>query len=242
MTTAFFDHPWPPRMTVLVLAPQPDDFDAIGVTLRQLHERGHELHLAVLTTGANGVDDGFNGAVTPADKAAAREAEQRASCDFFGLPATRCSFLRLWQDPAAEAQDLERLRRQVLALQPDLVFMPHGNDSNATHRRCYASFRAVAAAEGLSLQACLNQDAKTQGMRNDLHLAFDAQAAAWKAQLLRHHRSQQQRNLRARGSGFDERVLQLNREAAANLGLMQSHAEVFELLRFQDGRAQAGAG
>ena len=135
MTQALLDRPWPTRMTVLVLAPHPDDFDAIGVSLRHLHELGHRLHLAVLTSGANGVDDGFEGAVTPEHRAELREAEQRASCAFFGLPETRCAFLRLWQDPAAEAQDLQCLRRHVLALRPGLVFMPHGNDSNATHRR-----------------------------------------------------------------------------------------------------------
>jgi len=238
VSQALLERPWPARMTVLVLAPHPDDFDAIGVTLRRLHEHGHELHLAVLTAGANGVDDGFGGAVTPDDKAALREAEQRASCAFFGLPETRCAFLRLWQDPAVEAQDQQRLRRHVLALRPKLVFMPHGNDSNATHRRSYQSFCAIAAGERLSLQACLNQDAKTQGMRSDLHLPFDAQTAGWKAQLLRHHRSQQQRNLRTRGSGFGERVLQLNREAALRLGLAEPYAEVFELLRFADGVAR----
>lgn len=224
-------------MTVLVLAPHPDDFDAVGVTLRRLHERGHAVHLAVLTEGANGVDDGFEGAVTSEQKAALREAEQRASCTFFGLPRARCTFLHLWRDPAVEAKDLERLRQHVSALRPDLVFMPHGNDSNATHRRSYASFCTVAAKDRLSLLACLNQDAKTQGMRSDLFVPFDAPTAAWKTQLLRQHRSQQQRNLRTRGSGFDERVLQLNRDAATTLGLPAPYAEVFELQRFGGGFA-----
>ena len=226
---------WPPRMRVLVLAPHPDDFDAIGVTLRQLSEHGHELHLAVLTGGANGVDDGFDGAIDSDQKVALREAEQRASCAFFGLPAGRCRFLRLWQHAADAAQDDARLRAHVLALQPQLVFLPHGNDSNATHRRTCRSFCAIAASERLTLQACLNQDAKTLGMRSDLYTGFDADLAQWKAQLLRHHRSQQKRNLRTRGIGFDARVLQLNRSAAAALGTAEPYAEVFELTRFIDG-------
>ncbi len=226
-------------MTVLVLAPHPDDFDAIGVALRHLHQAGHTLHLAVLTHDANGVEDDFDGARTVEEKAALREAEQRASCGFFGLPAARCHFLRLWQDPRAEAQDAARLREQVLGLQPDLVVMPHGNDSNATHRRTFDSFCALAASERLTLQACLNQDAKTLGMRSDLAMPFDAETAAWKAELLRRHRSQQQRNLRTRGSGFDARVLQLNRDAAAGPGLREPFAEVFELLRFAAGVPQS---
>lgn len=227
-------------MTVLVLAPHPDDFDAIGVALRHLQRAGHILHLAVLSQGANGVDDGFDGARTVEEKAALREAEQRASCGFFGLPDDRCHILRLWQHPQAEAQDAARLRELVLGLQPDLVFMPHGNDSNATHRRTFDSFCALAASERLTLQACLNQDAKTLGMRSDLVMPFDAETAAWKAELLRHHRSQQQRNLRTRGSGFDARVLQLNREAATGLGLGKPYAEVFELMRFAVGVPQSG--
>jgi LmbE family N-acetylglucosaminyl deacetylase len=232
--------PWQERMTALVLAPHPDDFDAIALTLRWLHERGHALHLAVLTTGASGVDDGDGDAHTNSAKAELREQEQRASCRFFGLAESRLSFLRLWGDAALQTQDAECLRAQVLALRPDLVFMPHGNDSNATHRRTYQSFRALAAQERLNLHACLNQDAKTQGMRSDLVMPFGPADAQWKAELLRHHGSQQQRNLRMRGIGFDERVLQLNRDAAASVGLEQPFAEVFELERYVDGEPRPG--
>lgn len=235
------DRPWPASMRVLVLAPHPDDFDAIGVTLRQLQQQGHELHLAVLTGGANGVDDGFMGAQDADARAAVREAEQRASCAFFGLPAAHCCFLRLWQDAANEMQDAERLRAHVLALQPQLVFLPHGNDGNATHRRTHQHFHALATRERLTLWACLNQDAKTLQMRRDLYTAFDDERARWKARLLRHHVSQQQRNLRTRGHGFDARVLQLNRDAAAALGVDAPYAEVFELVRYVDGATHAEA-
>ena len=47
--------------------------------------------------------------------------------------------------------------------------------------------------------------------------------------MLRHHRSQQERNLRTRGHGFDARVLEVNREAARELGAALPYAEVFEL-------------
>src|SRR5689334_24172340 len=88
---------WPRLLDVLVMAPHPDDFDAIGLTLRHLHGLGHRLQLAVLTGGAGGVEDGFEGATDAAAKVALREAEQRASCAFFGLPADRLHFLRLWE-------------------------------------------------------------------------------------------------------------------------------------------------
>lgn len=218
-----------------MLAPHPDDFDAIGVTLRHLHQQGHQLHLAVLTTGANGIEDGWNGLSDADAKASAREAEQRDSCRFFGLGADRLRFLRMWEkpnDPAADAHDLTRLRDYLLARQPQIVFLPHGNDSNRTHRRTYESFREIALAEKLSLLACLNLDAKTLAMHKDLYTYFDEDEAAWKAQLLRFHRSQHERNLQSRGIGFDERVLQVNRESARKSGGELPYAEVFELQCF----------
>jgi LmbE family N-acetylglucosaminyl deacetylase len=232
------DLPLPEPLDVVVLAPHPDDFDAIGITLRTLHRQGHRLHLAVLTTGANGIEDGWNGLWDAASKAAARESEQRASCEFFGLPQDRLEFLRLWENQGAsaageaEAQSLEKLRVYLHAKRPDIVFLPHGNDSNRTHRRTYESFHKIAETDGLALLACLNLDAKTLGMREDLFTYFDGEEAAWKSRLLRFHRSQQERNLSSRGYGFDERVLKVNRDAAAKTDNAMPYAEVFELQRF----------
>jgi LmbE family N-acetylglucosaminyl deacetylase len=220
---------WPGLARVLVLAPHPDDFDAVGLTLRHLHAQGHELHVAVLTSGASGVDDGFEGALDDAAKAALRENEQRASCGFFGLPPERLHFLRLWADGV---DDLAPLRAWMASRPADLLFLPHGNDSNRTHRRTYEAVRAIALEQGLRATALLNQDAKTLDMRVDLYFPFDEQEAQWKAQLLRFHRSQQSRNLRTRGIGFDQRVLQVNARTARSLGLGQPYAEAFERVSF----------
>lgn len=225
------DLQWPGLLAVQVLAPHPDDFDAIALALRHLHRQGHELHLAVLTTGASGVEDGFSGVTDDDAKAALREAEQRASCALFGLPPGRVDFLRLWSGERAQDEDQERLARWMAARPADLLFMPHGNDSNRTHRRTFEAVRAFARADGLQAWACLNQDAKTLDMRVDLHFDFGAEDARWKAALLRCHRSQQERNLRTRGKGFDERVLEVNAQAAAALGTALPYAEAFELLR-----------
>jgi LmbE family N-acetylglucosaminyl deacetylase len=217
----------PGPLQVLVLAPHPDDFDAIGLTLRHLHQLGHQLHLAVLTTGASGVDDGFGGAQDDAAKAALREDEQRASCAFFGLPPQRVTFLRLWSEGR---DDPAPLRAWMQERPADLLFLPHGNDSNRTHQRTYAAACGLAEELGLQAWAFLNQDAKTLGMRVDLFFDFEEEDAAWKAQLLRLHASQQARNLRTRGAGFDQRVLAVNRAAAAGLPTQRPYAEAFELL------------
>jgi LmbE family N-acetylglucosaminyl deacetylase len=232
---------FPRPLNMLVLAPHPDDFDAIALSLRHLHRQGHVLDVAVLTGGASGVDDGFAGATDAAAKTALREAEQRASCAFFGLAPQRLSFLRLWEGAAdAEADgeggapdtdDAARLAAWIVARSPDLLFMPHGNDSNRTHRRTYEAVCAVAARHELPAWACLNQDAKTREMRVDLYFDFDEEDAAWKARLLRFHDSQQVRNLRTRAIGFDARVLQVNRQAAERLRVRRPYAETFELMR-----------
>lgn len=221
-------------LTLVVLAPHPDDFDAIAVTLRYFHQRGDAIHLAVLTTGASGVEDGYADAYTADDKAALREKEQAASCAFFGLPPERLRFLRLPPDekgnPRLDDANRQCIRDYLAARQPDLVFMPHGNDSNVTHQRTYALFRAVALAQQWSGWAVLNQDAKTVAMRTDLYTPFKDEDAAWKAALLRLHASQQQRNLNTRAQGFDERVLAVNRKTG--LSVDADYAEAFELERY----------
>ena len=58
---------------------------------------------------------------------------------------------------------------------------------------------------------------------------FDAEGAEWKRRLLRHHASQQDRNVRVRGHGFDERILRGNAETARSAGRSGMFAEVFEL-------------
>jgi LmbE family N-acetylglucosaminyl deacetylase len=226
----------PSPLTLVILAPHPDDFDAIGVTLDYFHQRGDAIHLAVLTTGASGVEDGFGGAANDDQKAALREQEQRASCAFFGLPPERLTFMRLAPDdngnPKLDVANHASIRDYLSSRRPDLVFMPHGNDSNVTHRRTYALFRAVALADDMKTWAVLNQDAKTIAIRTDMYMPFDEDAAIWKAELLRLHASQHRRNLNTRGHGFDERVLAINRKSATAIGDAIDYAEVFELERF----------
>ncbi|WP_241673001.1 PIG-L deacetylase family protein [Lacisediminimonas profundi] len=222
--------------TIVVLAPHPDDFDAIGVTMRWLQSLGHQIHVAVLTSGANGVKDGWQGATQPSEKAAIREAEQRSSCAFFGLPPERLSFLRLWEEvdgrPYDEALQYQQLRNYLAPRQANMVFLPHGNDSNRTHRRTWETFHSIATQDDLKVHAFLNLDAKTLSFRADVVMSFEEEAASWKRELLRFHRSQQERNLKTRGIGFDERVLAVNRAAADHAASPKPYAEVFELQRF----------
>lgn len=127
---------------ILVLAPHPDDFDAMSVTLKYFHEHGTEIHLAVVSSGVSGVDDDFCNPPTPENKTRLREAEQLASCRFFGLSEDQVTFLHLTENgthhPDNSDRNLTKITNHLRNIRPDTVFLPHGNDQNATHRQTFA--------------------------------------------------------------------------------------------------------
>ena len=222
-------------LNVMVLAPHPDDFDAIGVTMRKLRDNGNSIQLEVLSSGS-GVEDSFCSPPTFENKAAIREQEQRESCRFFGLPECCLEFPPLELDAEAQPLDSPANTALVLALiersKPDLVFLPHGNDTNSGHRQVWAMSRRAAGSFGRPLTAFYNHDPKTISLRVDALMVFDDDLAPWKGELLRFHRSQQHRNLLHRGYGLDERILRTNRKLAQDLGFPGKLAEGFELEHF----------
>lgn len=223
----------PPGLKAIVLAPHPDDFDAVGVTMRLLQRNGNRIALAVLASGWSGVEDSFCHAPSPEEKARVREVEQLESLRFFGLPPEKAIFLRLAEDETGRLADSREnaavLRRFLLEQAPDLVFLPHGNDTNLDHRLTWSMSRREAADLDLGATAFLIRDPKTVAMRVDAYASFGEEEAAWKARLLRFHRSQHDRNLNTRQKGFDDRILEVNRQTAAELGIPEPYAEVFEL-------------
>lgn len=218
-----------------MLAPHPDDFDVVAVTLRHLSDAGVELYLEVLTSGASGVEDDF--AEGWSGKTLAREAEQRESCRIFGLPEERIRFHRLAEDAhghmVSGPENELRVRAILDRITPDAVILPHGSDSNADHRRTFRMFDGWAKKRESDTLALLVRDPKTLEMKLDLITPFSRGEAEWKAELLRCHRSQHERNLRSRGIGIDDRILQVNREIAAEAGSSVEHAEGFEVRRYQ---------
>jgi len=228
--------PWDRIRRCLVLAPHPDDFEVAAVTLRRLEQAGVELFLEVLTGGASGVEDCF--AATWEEKTAAREGEQMESCRRFGLPESRVRFHRLAEDDAGhmlgDKDNEDRVREILDRVDADAVVLPHGSDTNADHRRTFRMFDCWARDRESPPLALLVRDPKTLGMRLDLVVAFGEEDAEWKAELLRCHSSQQERNLRNRGYGLDARILGVNREIAVEAGLDAPHAEGFELLTYTE--------
>ena len=222
----------PDNLKILVLAPHPDDFDAVGVTLRFLSQRGHSINVGVVRTGS-GVEDVSGVGLTPEDMASIREREQRNSLRFFGLPDHCLTFFPL--TPTAEGQPVGKLPQPsaveslVSELAPDIVFLPHGNDTNGSHRAMHELFTQITKHSGEPVAAFLIRDPKTVEMRTDLYMPFGQEEAKWKAELLRFHDSQQQRNLRTRGHGFDQRILDVNKHIARDLSLDTKYAEAFEV-------------
>jgi LmbE family N-acetylglucosaminyl deacetylase len=233
----------PASLRIAVAAPHPDDFDAVAVTMHWFQKNGNAIELAVLTSGVSGVEDGFAGAGTPDAKRKVREAEQHASCELFGLDPSRLQFLRLSEDSAAHPlstdENIAAVRTFLLRVHPDLIFLPHGNDTNVAHQRTHEFVTGVVEKERLSVLLCLNEDPKSLGVRRDLIAGFDATEAGWKARLLRLHASQHERNLRTRGRGFDERILTMNRRAAVESGSPAPYAEAFEFACYERGRLQS---
>jgi len=230
-----------PSLRLLVLAPHPDDFDAIAVTLQYLQTQGDEIHLAVLSGGSKGVQDSDADPLTWEQKARLREKEQVDSCRFFGLSPARLSFLRLREaddgELAHDADNQVGIRRLIAETSPDVLFLPYGDDSNAGHQRTYDMARTAVRELGARLLALYNKDAKTLSFRHDLYIGFDEAQADWKRTLLRFHDTQQARNLDTRGHGFDERILNFNRELAHELNLEAGYAEAFQIELFIANRA-----
>ncbi|MHB9139706.1 MAG: PIG-L deacetylase family protein [Victivallaceae bacterium] len=224
----------PSKSKILVLAPHPDDFDAIAVTLKFFHERQSEIFLAVICPAWSGVEESFAADSSKETRSLVREAEQRQSIQQFGLSPDRVSFLRLTEDEHGKLLDLPENYQQVKHLlesyRPELVFMPHWNDSNSDHRFVAAMFEHAVAELSLSLTAWFNLDPKTIDMNRQVYTVFDSILAEWKAALLRCHASQHQRNLNTRGHGFDERILAGNRANGAPINA--PFAEVFEIKKY----------
>lgn len=234
--------PFRSSLAVLALGPHPDDFDAIGVTLRTFWERGNPLKVAVATGGASGVEDSFCSPHTRENKTQLRLQEQKLSCRFFGLSESQLEFLFLAEDeaghPVLNEENTELVRACFRRMQPAMVFLPHPNDTNLGHQRIAAMLKQAAQEAESPLVIFWNQDPKTVQMRCDVVTGYGANLATWKAELLRHHQSQHQRNLNQCGRGFDERILGMDRQSAELCNHAAPYAEVFELEFYRGSRLE----
>ena len=234
---AFNDLIIPPNLSVWVFAPHPDDFDAVSITLKKFFNADCRIYLTVASSGATRVEDSFCSPPFIQEKSLVREREQTLSCAYFGLPSRRIHFFRLSEDKNGEIIDntdnFVKVMNFFLRTEPDVVVMPHGNDENPDHALMYTFLTRLGGVATKSFIALLNRDPRTIKMREDIYTYFNETEAADKGTLLRFHQSQQQRNLNTRGIGFDRRILNMNREIAAQHPGRDKYAESFEVEIFK---------
>ncbi|MEK6534203.1 MAG: PIG-L family deacetylase [Thermodesulfobacteriota bacterium] len=238
---------------VLVLAPHPDDPESVAITCRLLAQSGCEIWYAVVSLSPAGVEDeyarkwDFGGSLSLKEiKGRIRRREQIRSAEMFGLSSNRIAFLGIAEERNLDShENIDRIKDHLDSIAPDLVILPAGKDSNRTHAWVNRTFRMCATALTIkkrkSIVGLYNEDPKTLEIRKDLFVLFNEEDARWKGNLLKNHDSQQQRNLRSRKIGFDERILRMNHESWRQLcetaflaGQPDRYAEAFEIELFDE--------
>ncbi len=177
-------------------------------------------------------------------KSLIRRREQIRSAEIFGLSSDRIAFLGIEEERNFDSREnIDRIKDHLDSLAPDLVILPIGKDPNRTHARVNRTFRLCGAALTIKkekpIMGLYNEDPKTLEMRKYLFVLFNEEDARWKKDLLKIHDSQQQRNLRSRKIGLDERILHMNHESWRQLcgttlpaGQPDRYAEAFEIELF----------
>jgi len=237
----------PTRGKVLIIGPHPDDPEGVAITCRLLMQSGCNIWFAIMSLSPAGVEDEYARRWSSSDffsiqgkKSEIRRREQISSAEMFGLTQDRLVFLGMEEDPTLDSwQNRCSLKNHLESMAPDIVIMPMGKDPNRTHSWTYRVFRECAKDLTFQLEkpivALYNEDPKTVEIRKDLFVFFGEESANWKRVLLRTHDSQQQRNIRSRGMGFDERILGMNYLSRRHLSAISSaaqYAEVFEIELF----------
>lgn len=233
---------------VLVLGPHPDDPESVAVTCRLLMQSGCDIWYTIASLSPSGVEDEYAQRRRNSDsisleeiKGQIRQKEQSRSGEMFGLIPDRLAFLGLEENSELDsAKNWARIRNHLESVEPDILIMPIGKDSNQTHAWVYQAFRNcaknLARKTEKTIVALYNEDPKTIEIRKDLFVLFGEDGADWKRALLQIHDSQQERNIHSRAMGLDERILGMNllsrRHLAKTLppvGTPAKYAEVFEI-------------
>ncbi|MEA1997635.1 MAG: hypothetical protein U9N45_08335 [Gemmatimonadota bacterium] len=221
----------PDNGRVAALGPHPDDPESVAITSRTMASEGCRVSYVIDCLSPSGVTDGYaleaarRTGLKPVDdlgphKKELRRAEQTASAKLAGFVEEPPVFLELEEDKRGSMIASEANARTIggalAAIDTDIVLLPHGEDTNIDHALNWRYFREsamrLAATRGRPLVGLYNRDPKTVRMTEMLVVPFDEEAARWKGELLKTHRTQHERNLEQRGHGFDYRILDLNRE------------------------------
>ncbi len=214
-------------------------------------QSGCDLWYAIASLSPSGVEDEYAQRRRDRDsislkekKGNIRQKEQTRSAEMFGLGPGRLAFLGIEEEKELDSPgNLARIRKHLESVEPDIVMMPIGKDPNQTHAWVYQAFRKCANNLAFKTEkpivALYSEDPKTIEIRKDLFVLFGEEGADWKRALLKIHDSQQERNIRSRGMGFDERILRMNHlswthlvETPTPVASSAKYAEVFEVELF----------
>jgi LmbE family N-acetylglucosaminyl deacetylase len=113
-------------MNILIITPHPDDeiFGCAG-TIDYFVNKKHNVYVIALTDGCNS-----------ADKCKIRLTEYIDACDSLGatiiIPSKIFSDQKLDKEPIAKIADV--IYESIIAIKPEIVFIPYNKDLNMDHR------------------------------------------------------------------------------------------------------------
>ena len=221
--------------TVLVLCPHPDDFDVAAVTLKQLHQAGSDIRVAIAPTFSGILDSFYDVPTSNLEKIKTRNQEQRNSIKFFGLDDSKVEFFPndCDLDGNGEWKYSESNRALVgeylLKHSPDAIFIPHPNDANPAHSAMYKILSECLTKTPLTVDIFKQMDPKTVSLKIDQFVEITPKDAEWKTALFNHHKTQDHRNKTTRGISLAERILASNKAIAETHNLSCAMAEAFEI-------------
>ena len=119
------------RLTVLAVAPHPDDLEiGCGGTLIKLAKAGHHVHAMVMTQG----DAGGDPERRVREQVAAAKLYKAKSLHWGGFEDTRVPLSK---------ESIDALDAVIRQVKPDLVLAPWGDDTHQDHRNTSAQIRSA---------------------------------------------------------------------------------------------------
>jgi len=110
------------RMNILAIGAHPDDIEyGCAGTLVKYADRGHRIHLMILTGG----EEGGSGKE--------RQREQSAAAEIIGAQQVFWGQYRDTQLPLNK-ELIDKIEEVLVAVKPDLIFVNYGDDTHQDHR------------------------------------------------------------------------------------------------------------
>jgi LmbE family N-acetylglucosaminyl deacetylase len=130
------------RRIIFFCAHPDDDTFSSGATLHELARRGNPVTCVYLTTSPRGVLRD----IPEEEKVATRKREAEEACKVVGA---RPLFLDMHKSELESRESLKRIQDILKKEKPDIVFLPHENDSHPTHMKASRVVLEALKSEGI---------------------------------------------------------------------------------------------